>query len=148
MIQIDSIYIHHTRIILEIRKLLCLLSGLQVNLILQRLNNMYSMVWEITKVVTHKDESRDERGGSSESHIKFGGQCIQKHWGWRRKKWDSKWSAIMQPQQNSEKFLCSDRAVKNNHGWPAGRKTPAVGSVQQATCSHTQWVISIKWRPK
>lgn len=32
-----------------------------------------------TFAITYEDESGDEGGGSSESHIKFGGQRVQKH---------------------------------------------------------------------
>ena len=39
----------------------------------------HPVVLEITEVITHKDESRDEGRGSSESHVEFRGQCVQKH---------------------------------------------------------------------
>lgn len=66
-------------ILVKKKKNLWKLSHLHANVILPRVSDKYFTVSEMTEVITHKDESRDERGGSSESHIEFGGQCIQKH---------------------------------------------------------------------
>lgn len=39
----------------------------------------------LEKLITHKNKPRNERWCSSESHIKFWGQCVQKHWSWNKK---------------------------------------------------------------